>query len=112
MGRRCPICGRGEAAAVRPSLRLLFDVGLDGFARWARRRLELLGLEVHVVPRHYKYDSFVALLADRLGAYIVTVDGDFSWHPKAIVLRPRRPKYEVMYTLLCRHLHDMRAGGR
>lgn len=89
---------------------MIFDIPNIGFARWAKKRLELLGYRVIETP--YKYDIAIALYAERLGAIVVTSDKRFPYRKK-IVLPQKfvtnsgvigKPKYEKLYTILMTEL--------
>ena len=92
---------------------LLFDMPCIGFARWAKRRLEALGYGIVIPP--YTLDEHIVVWARRTfrnrPVIVVTTDADFPFEPKIVLptyFKTNRgygkPKYERLYTLLCRAL--------
>jgi len=98
-------------------VRLAFDNFLQGFARWAKHRLTLLGFEVVEVPRIYlSHDHLLAEWCRRSRVdVLVTFDKrDFSRCENAVILpnwfpgqrRLGKPKYEKLYTRLVKQLRE------
>jgi len=93
-------------------VRLVFDINVAGLARWARRRLELLGVKVEVTPYRadFQIEKYVRLLAREERVFLVTTDEDFLMLEReglAIVL-PQPLKYEKALTAIIRRVF----GGR
>ena len=91
---------------------LVFDVPLLGFARWAKKRLELLGFKVVEPP--YKDDDLIAKWAkENFGNFIIiTTDKNFPCKHKIVLptffktnAGVGKPKYEKLYTRLCVAVH-------
>jgi len=108
-------------------VRIAFDNFLQGFAKWAKHRLTLLGFEVVEVPRIYlSYDHLLAewCRRNRIDVLVTFDKRDFSKYGNAVVLpnwfpTPRgcgKPKYEKLYTLLLKKLREKgftpRIGGK
>ena len=93
-------------------LRLVFDVNIEGFRRWVRRRLRYLGITAIKVPSGMTCcDRLIAEYAERLGAVVVTRDRRFPYKNKIVLTST---KYEKMWVELCRGLRERamsRAAG-
>ena len=104
---------------------LVFDKVLHGFAKWCRRRLELLGFKVLIVPEGVSYcDEHVVkwgLMNCEGEVWIVTSDKNFildTGYDKIILLphaftlftqkgRPKKYVYEELWTILCKNLNKL-----
>ena len=96
-----------------------FDNFLQGFARWASRRLSVLGIEVVEIPRAFTHDDELLIKWCKANNvdFAVTFDKrDFSKLDNAIILPNRfpvqrrrktgKPKYEKLYVILIRKLKE------
>ncbi|RLI10838.1 hypothetical protein DRO33_05175, partial [Candidatus Bathyarchaeota archaeon] len=92
---------------------LVFDVSLSGFFRWARARLEAMGLVAVLSP--YTIDWQIVEWAEREfgpgGFLVITTDASFPCKDKLVLpvrFRTQRglgkPKYEKLWTLLAKGL--------
>ena len=104
---------------VRPSRHrpgtttLYFDKSLVGFARWARRRLELLGYRVEVCPHWLPQPLFEERALEDPDGVLVTrrliLEAIYRERRVASLhverRAKRRHKYESLYTSLARKLH-------
>ena len=93
---------------------LIFDVSLTGFARWARKRLECLGYHV-IIPPYKEDDHIIAWAEDNFGDDFLVITTDKSFPCERKIVLPMsfptnrgigKPKYERLYTVLCRELHS------
>lgn len=85
------------------------DIPCIGFLRWARRRLELLGIEILIPPESVARDDLtLSEWAKSLGGLVVTTDRGFP-EPK-ILLPMDRPKYERWLTILLKEISARRRG--
>jgi len=88
---------------------LVFDHSIIGFARWCRRRLELLGYKVVIPPTGVmKHDMLLEEYAERVNGIIVTTDKSIKYKHKVLLDMPtdKKPKYEKWYTELIKKLSN------
>ena len=97
-------------------MRLVFEKCLTGLARWARRRLELLGVRVEVCryTADFQIERYIRDLAKREAVLLVTPDNDF-WHLEreglAVILN-QPIKYEKALTRILKAVHRARAMSK
>ncbi len=100
-----------------PQIRLIFDLSLQGFFKWARARLSKIPwIEIIDCPFEYKKaDLVLARFAFINDAYIVTTDRKFPYE-KRIILPMRvytngkfvSVKYEKLYVILMKEIAKIR----